>query len=302
MEQMGRIGGLGMIKPELVVDAKARLGEGPCWDAVNQLLYWVDIPNKSVHIFNPEKNSTKTIVTSQFVSAVVTRDSGGLILAMENGFYALDLDTEELTLIGDPESDKPNNRFNDGKCDALGRFWAGTMAFDESPGKGALYCLEKDLSIRKIFDGVTVSNGIAWDRDNKTMFYIDTPIKKVIAFDFDLEQGNLSHSREIINFPEGEGFPDGMNMDQEGMLWIAHWDGGRLSRWNPKTGEQIESIEIPAPRVTSCVFGGRHLDELYITTAREGMTDEELERFPLAGGLFKVTPGIKGVRTYGFGG
>jgi sugar lactone lactonase YvrE len=291
-----------MNKPELVVDAKAVLGEGPSWDEEKQLLYWVDIPSQIVHIYNPASNTHKTINTGQYVSTIVPRNSGGLILAMHHGFYALDTDTELLTHLTDPESDKPSNRFNDGKCDPDGRLWAGTMAIDESLHKGALYCLEKDLSVKKVLDGVSISNGTAWDKENKTMYYIDTPTKQVVAFDFDINIGSISNKRVIINIPEGEGFPDGMNIDQEGMLWIAHWEGAQISRWNPEIGEKIDSISVPATRVTSCVFGGEYLDELYITTARVGMSEEEIQKYPHAGGIFKVKPGVKGVKTYGFDG
>lgn len=291
-----------MNKPELVVDAKALLGEGPSWDEEKQLLYWVDIPNQNIYVYNPASNTHKIINTGQYVSTIVPRNSGGLILAMHHGFYALDIDTEVLTLLVDPESDKPSNRFNDGKCDVYGRLWAGTMAIDESLHKGALYCLEKDLSVKKVLDGVSISNGTAWDKENKTMYYIDTPTKQVVAFDFDIKIGSISNKRVIINIPEGEGFPDGMNIDQEGMLWIAHWEGAQISRWNPETGKKIDSISVPATRVTSCVFGGENLDELYITTARVGMSEEEIEKHPHAGGIFKVKPGVKGVKSYGFGG
>jgi sugar lactone lactonase YvrE len=293
---------MGMKKAELVVDVKAQLGEGPCWDEAKQLLYWVDIPNHQVHIYSPDKNSVKTIDTNQYVSAVVPIESGGLLLAMHHGLYTLDLESESFTPFGDPEKNKPGNRFNDGKCDARGRFWAGTMAIDESPNMGALYCLDKDLSIRKVLDGTSISNGLAWDYGNRTMYFIDTPTKKVAAFDYDLESGSLSNKRDCIHFPDGEGFPDGMTIDQEGMLWIAHWDGGQISRWNPATGEKLDSIQVPAPRVTSCVFAGEKLNELYITTARVGMSDEELELYPYAGGLFKVKLEVKGTKTFGFGG
>lgn len=293
-----------MIKPELVLDAKALLGEGPCWDDTYNLLYWVDIAAYNVHIFNPIDRRDKVIHTKQYVGAAIPRSSGGLILAMRHGFYHLDLETEALNFITDPESDKPFNRFNDAKCDASGRLWAGTMGLDESVGKkeGALYSLDKDLNVKKVLGDVGISNGIAWDENSETMYYIDTPTKQITAFDFDMQTGDISNKRVIIEFPEGVGFPDGMNIDSEGMLWIAHWGGSQVSRWNPATGVQIDSISIPALQVTSCVFGGVNLDELYITTARIGMSQDELEQYPHAGGLFMAKPGVKGVKTYQFQG
>jgi sugar lactone lactonase YvrE len=291
-----------MKKAELVVDAKASLGEGPSWDAEKNLLYWVDIPGEKVHIYDPVNNTDRTVSTGQFVSTVVPANSGELILTMHHGFYSLDLETEELNPIVDPESHISKNRFNDGKCDAAGRFWAGTMAINESKEKGALYCLEKDFSVKKVLDQVSISNGIAWDDRNKTMYYIDTPTKKIVAFDFELDSGTINNKRIIIDFPKGKGFPDGMNIDAEGMLWIAHWDGSKVSRWNPNNGEMLDSISVPVSKVTSCAFGGKNLDELYITTARVGLSEEELSSQLHAGGLFKVIPGVKGTETYKFDG
>lgn len=291
-----------MSELELVIDARATLGEGPSWDAKNQLLYWVDIRGKKVHIYDPKSNNSRSIDTGQQVGALVPRDSGGLILAMQQGFYALDVETGELTGIADPEEHLPNNRFNDGKCDAAGRFWAGTMDNDEVATTGALYCLEKDLTVRKIFDQVGISNGIAWESDNKTMYYIDTPTRQVVAFDFDLDSGTLSNKRVVVHFPEGEGFPDGMTIDAEEMIWVAHWGGYQLSRWNPRTGEKLESIPVPAANVSSCVFGGENLDELYITTARKGLDEDTLSKYPHTGGVFRLKTKVKGSPTYRFGG
>lgn len=286
---------------ELVLDAKASLGEGPSWDDKKGLLYWVDIIGEKIHVFDPVKEKDRTIQMGQFVTAVVPGGTDELILAMHHGLYRLNLEKEELSFIADPESQYPDNRFNDGKCDASGRFWAGTMATDESANKGAFYCLEKDYTVRKIFDGVTISNGMAWDESNKTMYYIDTPTQKVVAFDFDLASGSVENKRTALVFPDGKGYPDGMTIDEEGMLWIAHWGGSMISRWHPNTGECLDSVSVPASQVTSCVFGGKRLDELYITTARNGLTSEELASQPSAGGLFKVKPGVRGTRTHRFG-
>jgi sugar lactone lactonase YvrE len=284
---------------ELVYDAKVALGEGPSWDAANQLLYWVDILSQKLYIYDPRSNESRAIHTGQLIGAVVPRKEGGVVLAMQNGFYTLDLDTEQLTPIIDPEQDQPTNRFNDGKCDANGRFWAGTMNLNESEPTGSLYCMEEG-HVRKVLSDVTISNGIAWTKDNKTMYYIDTPTKQVVAFDFDLQHATLSNKRTVVTIPEGEGFPDGMNIDDEDMIWVAHWDGYQVSRWNPNTGEKLESIKVPAAKVTSCVFAGVDLDELYITTARTGLSEEELKSQPHAGGLFRIKTTVRGSKTYGF--
>lgn len=285
---------------ELVLDLKATLGEGPCWDSENQLLYWVDSLEKKVFKYNPVTNENREIQLDQYVGSLVLKNNHEAILALENGFYHLDLSTEKLTLIKELEKDLPNNRFNDGKCDAYGRFWAGSMNHFYKRGQGALYCLHPNLQVEKKLDNIGISNGIAWSLDNKFMYYIDTLTKKVCRFDYDLATGAIKNPINIIEFPEGEGWPDGMTIDEEGMLWIAHWEGGKVSRWNPDTGEQIFSIEIPALKVTSCTFGGKDLDELYITTARVDLSEEQLNKYPLSGGLFRVKLAVKGRQTYRF--
>jgi len=287
---------------ELVLDLKATLGEGPCWDSRSGTLYWVDIKQNELHAYRPEQGTNRTITLDQMVGAVVPRQEGGLVLALQHGFYLLDLETEQLTFIDDPESDKTENRFNDGKCDAAGRFWAGTLSFDEKEPIAALYVLEKDRRVRKVLDGITVSNGLGWSPDGGTMYYIDSPTKKVVAYDYDVESGSLGQARTVVTIPEGGGFPDGMTVDAEGMLWVAQWDGWQVSRWNPQTGEQIGKISLPAARVTSCTFGGERLDELYITTARTGLSEEELAKQPHAGGVFRVKPGVVGLPTHMYGG
>ena len=289
-------------KVELVFDAQAELGEGPSWDGKNQLLYWVDILSKKVCIFNPKTEENREIHLEQMASAVVPRESGGLVLSMENGFYFLDTNTEELTPITDPESHLPLNRFNDGKCDPKGRFWAGSMHLEELEGEGSLYVLDTDLQTTKKIDETTISNGLAWSPDNQYFYFTDTPTMKIVRYEYNLHTGEIKNPEPVIHFPESEGYPDGMTIDGEGMLWIAHWSGNRVSRWNPETGEQILSINIPALNVTSCTFGGEDLSELYITTARKGMTEEELEKFPLSGGVFRVKVGIHGAPTYTFKG
>jgi len=289
-----------MEKLELILDARATLGEGPCWDSKKKVLYWVDVVEQKVHIFDPKTGKDESINVGQQVGAVVPRKSGGLILALRNGFYALDLVTKELTAIVDPEADLPGNRFNDGKCDAAGRFWAGTMEDAEENVTGSLYRLDSDLSVTRVLDGVAISNGIAWEKDNQTMYFIDSPTKQVVAFDFDLETGRLDNKRTVVTIPDGEGIPDGMTIDSQGMLWVAQWGGYQVSRWNPNTGERIGAIKLPVGQVTSCVFGGEKLDELYITTASRGLDEDQLKEQPYAGGLFRVKTGVTGTITYEF--
>jgi sugar lactone lactonase YvrE len=285
---------------ELVLDAKAMLGEGPSWDAASGRLHWVDIVRGEVHSYDPATGTDGKYAIGQMVGAAVTDGNGKFILAAQHGFMEFDPETRSLTAIADPESHIPGNRFNDGKCDAEGRFWAGTMKMQAQDTTGALYCLHADLRVERKVANVQCSNGIAWSPDHTAMYYIDTPTRQVVRYDFDLETGRIAGGRPILEFPEGEGFPDGMTSDAEGNLWIAHWDGYGVSCWDPRTGKRLDKIGVPAARVTSCVFGGSRLDELYITTAREGLSDAELAGQPLAGGIFRYSPGVRGMPSYSF--
>lgn len=287
---------------ELVLDAKAKLGEGPIWDADRQLLYWVNILDNELHIYKPSTEQDRVIDVGQYVGTVVPRRAGGVMLALHNGFAHLDLETEQLTPLTDPEVHLPDNRFNDGKCDAAGRFWAGTMSLKGGKKVGSLYRLDPDHTVHKMLEEVTTSNGIAWSFDNDIMYYIDTPTGTVDAFDFDLETGTISNRRTVITFPDGVGKPDGMTADSDGMLWVAHWGGGRVTRWDPHAGQLLQTVEVPAPNVTACAFGGSDLDQFYITTARNGLDDATLAQYPHAGGLFRTFVGVRGIRACEFAG
>ncbi|MCL6456469.1 MAG: SMP-30/gluconolactonase/LRE family protein [Gorillibacterium sp.] len=290
------------MKLEIVVDAQAVLGEGPCWDAVRKVLYWVDIEGFLIHEFNPADHTDRVFPVGQYVGAVVPRESGGLVWVGRDGFYSLNLMTEQLAPLVVPVESIETNRFNDGKCDPAGRFWAGTMSTNGGEKQGTLYRLDLDQTVHPMIQAVTISNGLAWSADAKTLYYIDTPTNCVVAYAYHMETGEIASPRTVITFPQGEGYPDGMTIDEEGMLWVAHWGGWKVSRFDPRTGERIAEISVPAAQVTSCAFGGDHLDELYITTARTGLSQDELDKQPAAGGLFRVRPGVRGTPTFTFGG
>jgi len=288
---------------ELVHDGRALLGEGPIWDVRQGVLYWVDILGHALHLFDPVTGQDRAINVGQPVGTVVPRTAGGVMLALRDGFASLDLETEELRLICDPEAHLPDNRFNDGKCDPAGRFWAGTMRLAEDrTGAGSLYCLDRDLTVRKMWSKVTVSNGIAWSLDATTMYYIDTPTCAVVAFDYDLATAAIANPRPVISTPDGPGRPDGMTIDAEGMLWVAYWDGWSVVRWDPRDGRELARIAVPAARTTACWFGGPDLGDLYITSARAGLSETALAGQPHAGALFRARPGVRGLPAFEFGG
>ncbi|MFW6171804.1 MAG: SMP-30/gluconolactonase/LRE family protein [Planctomycetota bacterium] len=280
---------------DVVVDARAELGEGPVWDSRSECLFWVDIEAGKLHAHEPRGEPDRVWDVGCKVGAAVPREvPGEMILATAHGFELFDLNTSRKTRVADPESDLPDNRFNDGKCDSEGRFWAGTMSMVRQPGAASLYVLSTDRVVQKVFDGVTTSNGLDWSPDQRSMYYIDTPTMKVRKFDFDSLSGTIADERVVVEFPDGVGRPDGMTVDAEGMLWIAHWDGGRVSRWNPDTGKLLDMVRLPVNRVTSCAFGGSDLKTLFVTTARHGLDEAALAQQPHAGSLFAVRPGVGG--------
>ncbi|MDX1523955.1 MAG: SMP-30/gluconolactonase/LRE family protein [Anaerolineae bacterium] len=287
----------------LFVDHLAELGEGPGWDAAAQRLYWVDIYGQALHLFTPASGLHRIIPMPAKIGCAVPKTSGGMLVALQNGLFTLDLDSEMLTAIADPEAGLPHNRFNDGKCDPRGRFLAGTMDDREiGIAAGSLYSVEADLSIRRLFDGVTISNGIGFSPDHKTMYYIDSPTRLVVAFDYDLETGDVRNRRIVVTIPEGWGDPDGMTTDTEGMLWVALWSGESVTRWNPATGELLERIPVPALNVSSCTFGGPEMNELFLTTARKGTDPATLAKYPKTGAVFRHKTNVVGMENFVFAG
>ena len=196
--------------------------------------------------------------------------------------------------IADPERDTPANRFNDGKCDPAGRLWAGTMEFDGEPDRGALYCLDTDGTVTRKFGNVTISNGIVWSLDGRTMYYIDTGRNNVRAYDYDVATGAIGNERVTVT-NEGSGHFDGMTMDAEGMVWVAIFGGSAVRRYDPESGALLDAIELPMSQITSCAFGGPDLTDLYVTSACLRLSESERSSEPLAGSLVRVIPGVKGL-------
>lgn len=288
--------------PELVLEAKSELGEGPSWDSRNRVLYWVDIFRGIVHVYDPDESKDKVVQAGHYVSSVVPRKSGGVAVTLQHGFYTLDLEEGRPTLLAEVEKSLTGNRFNDGKCDPAGRFWAGTMDIGEKSPFGALYVLEGGKDVKKVLEAVTISNGLGWSPDKRTMYYIDTPTRCISAFDYSERTGEIENRRTAIDMSDQPGYPDGMTVDEEGMIWVAHWGGGRVTRFDPRTARALEHVEIPASQVTSCCFGGEGLRQLYVTTARGGLDSDAVTKEPQAGGLFMFEPEVRGLPTFAFDG
>ncbi len=290
-------------KAEPIVQQGARLGEGALWHPPTQRLFWVDIMGQTVFIFDPASGENRSINVGTDVGTVVSRKSGGVMLGVKGGFAALDLETETLVEIAMIETDLPNNRFNDGKCDPAGRFWAGSMAYDFAKGAGSLYCMERDLSVRKVLPDVSISNGLVWTADRATLYYIDSLTFQIAAFDYDVDSGEIANRRVVLELPEEVGFLDGMSIDADGNLWVAIYGAGEVRCFNPAGGELLDTVEIPGAKlITSCAFGGPNLNDLYITSASDGLTEQQKQQQPLAGSLFKAEMDVTGVPAFEFAG
>ena len=290
-----------MNTPELVLDAKAQLGEGPSWDAATKTLYWINIYAGEIHAFSPESGSDRIIHVGESIGCLATTKTGGLIIASQSGIARFDPVNGRRTPLTSPEAHLPGNRFNDGKCDPAGRFLAGTMDNAEVEASGSLYSLSPDGTVKTLLTGVRISNGLTWSPDYRTFYYIDTPTSTVVAYAYDIASGDISQPREAILIPAELGWPDGMTSDLEGNLWIAMWGGAALTKWDPASGRLLMTIPIPALNVTSCAFGGEGLTDLYITSARKGLTEQQLAQYPLTGGLFRLQSDVQGMPTFEFG-
>lgn len=270
-----------------VLNKPCLLGEGPIWDTNTQTLWWVDILEGTVHRYCPDDETFQQINLQQTVSSIALRKNGGCIITLKNGFAYLDPQNGRLKPIVSLKEDISVNRFNDGKCDSAGRFWAGTMNMEDPINQtAALYFLDPDLRVSTVIEGVACSNGLAWDIERSKFYFIDTPTRQVVAYDYEDTTGKISNKKTAVHIPSKDGLPDGMTIDSEGMLWVALWDGWAVARYNPTTGECLTKIGLPVAKVTSCTFGGKNLNDLYITTARAGLTEEELALQPLAGCTF----------------
>ncbi|MEZ4780008.1 MAG: SMP-30/gluconolactonase/LRE family protein [Flavobacteriaceae bacterium] len=286
---------------ELELELPAQLGEGAFWNYKTQQLYWIDILEKKLYRYTPATKENQSFMMPSRIGTVVPQTDSTAVVALEDGVYIQNTQSGTLTLLSDVEADQPENRFNDGKCDPNGNFWVGSMHLAEKNPVAKLYKVNPKGETTAMLDSITISNGIVWTKDAKTMYYIDTPTTKIRAFDFDVATATISNERVAVEVPNELGFPDGMAIDENDHLWVGMWNGNAVICFNPITGTVIDRIEIPAHNVTSCAFGGPNLDLLYITTASVDMTAEEKTKYPLAGSVFVVKPGVKGVPSSFFG-
>lgn len=285
--------------PRCVADVRAVLGEGPVWVEAEQALYWLDIKGRS--IFRLDSAGRTTQWTTPFrIGCMAPRRTGGFIAGSERGLAEIDPATGRFEVFANPEEDRPGNRFNDGRTDRQGRFWAGTMDDSERQASGALYRIDPDLGWSLVDDGYRVTNGPAFDPAGARMYVTDSALRTIYAFDLDAD-GAATRRRVFAQFAQGDGYPDGMTVDCNGDLWVAFWDGWCVRRLSPD-GQVVERIALPVQRPTSCAFGGPSLDRLYVTSATVGLGADALAMQPCAGGLFLLHTGALGVADIPFAG
>jgi sugar lactone lactonase YvrE len=292
-------------QPVCIYEARNICGEGPVWDGQEQALYWTDIVAKKIFRRREADGRVTEWPVPTNVGAFALRKKGGAVIALRTGFAFFDFEGGTLQGVAHLTFGRPDVRFNDGKCDSRGRFWCGTChevtdLKDKLP-IGSLYRLDPDLTLHQIVQGIKTSNGIDWSPDGRTMYYADTPTLRIDAFDFDAQSGSLSNRRVFKEVVPRCGRPDGLAIDAEGCIWSAHWDGWRITRYRPD-GTIDRVVRFPVQNVTSCVFGGADLQTLYVTTATEELSSEELAQQPLAGGLFMLRPGVPGMPMHRFAG
>jgi sugar lactone lactonase YvrE len=282
-------------KVDLALDSRAELAEGPAWDPDQQCLMWVDILVGRVHLFHPTKDVDKSISIGCTVGAALPRQDGRIALAIADGFGAMDPESGTWEVTTAVEAGQPAQRMNDAGVDPQGRLWAGTMsAGDPVEGSGKLYRLNGDGSVDVMLDRVTISNGIGWSPDGYTMYYVDSPTQRLDRFTYSPDEGGISNRQQLVEVPHAAGSPDGLAVDADGCIWVAVWFSSRLHRYTPD-GKLDAVVDLPVSQPSSCAFGGPDLDVLYVTTARLGMTPQQLHSQPLAGGIFAVDTGVSGL-------
>lgn len=280
------------------IPSQCFLGEGPLWIAKLGCFFWVDIEKGNLHRYHLVTEQLEIRHFPHRLAVVLEGQNGKLILGLDRRLVRYDWETEVIEELCEVESDLTLNRFNDGKVDPKGRIWIGTLSTLFTEGAGSLYRIGPDFQPKVQLENLTISNGMAWTADQKTFFFIDTPTKKIQEFAFDPKSGAIEFRRIAVEIPEGLGFPDGMCIDREGMLWVAHYAGSGVYCWNPKTGDLVDKIELPVPNVTSCCLGGENLDIMLVTTAQENLTGDDLKNFPQSGDVFLVKLEVGGLESF----
>jgi L-arabinonolactonase len=277
------------------------LGEVPVWDVTEQALYWVDIEGKLLQRLHEPSGEVRVWHLPERIGSFALREKGGLVCAFASGFAFFDPETEAIDWIARPEADIPTNRFNDGKCDRHGRFWAGTMDDGLAAHSGSLYRLDPDLTVHKMDSGVGIANALSWSPDDRTFYFADTLDREIRAYDYDAALGRIRNKRLFAHTRDDPGVPDGSTIDAEGFMWNAQWDGWRLTRYAPD-GRVDRIVRLPVQKPTSCIFGGPDLRTLFVTSAIWDHSAKDLTTQPWAGSLLALDVGVAGLPETRFAG
>ncbi len=269
------------------------LGEGPTWCVREQALYWVSIRQPAVRRYHPASGRVDCWAMPEFVGSLAVRAKGGLIVALRSSLAFFDPEARSLTQLAAPEAHLEDHRFNDGKCDRQGRFWAGTMHDVTRAPVGSLYRLDAAGECKSMLSGISIPNSLAWSVDGGKMYFADSLTRTIFVHDFDIDSGELGAKREFVRI-QAPAIPDGAAMDEENHLWVAIYDGWKIHRYSPD-GKLQKVIDLPVQRPTMVAFGGTDLRTLYITTASQKLTAEELAQQPLAGALLSMSVEVGGV-------
>ena len=279
---------------ECVLDVKASLGECPVWSTDEQVLYWVDINAPSLNRFDPQSGGNVAWPMPSSIGSFALRREGGFVAALRDGIWLVNRAGTLGERMAEAPYDPLHHRFNDGRADRGGRFWVGTMNERHDGATGALYCLDRYFTLTRIFDGVTISNGLSWSPDDVTLYHADTATRTISAYAFDAAKGAVDGKRTFAHFTNEVERPDGAAVDSEGCYWIAFYRGGKLARLSP-AGERIGEYAVPAMCPTMCAFGGPDLRTLYVTSARQNREPAELAALPQSGGVFSMRVDVPGL-------
>jgi L-arabinonolactonase len=290
-----------MAAVDCVLPSASLLGEGALWDVAAQALWWLDIKGRLIHRFDPASGANTSWPTPQDVGSLALRAQGGLVVAMGHGFFAFDPASGRFDVLVEPEARMPENRFNDGKPDRQGRFWAGSLHDPETRPNGSLYRLDADLSWQRLVEGITASNALAFAPDGRTLYFGDSPLRTVWAWDLDPDDGSIRNRRVFLELAPGDGAPDGAAVDAEGGYWLTQPGAWTVARYNPR-GRRDRTIRLPVRNPTCIAFGGADLRTLYCTTCRWGLSEADQQAQPLAGHLFALQVDVAGLPDAAFAG
>jgi len=286
---------------ELCARFNAFLGEGPVWDEDQQALWWVDIFDRLVHRFDPKSGEDECYTFDEPVGAVALRGSGGLVVVLASRVVTWAAGSPRREVVAQLAGEEARHRLNDARCDHNGNLWVGSVSEDKQPNAASLYRLDTAGRLQPILRGVTISNGLDWTPSGDEFYYIDSPTQSIDVFRFAADSGRLDDRRVAVSIASTDGLPDGMTVDADGFIWVALYGGGRVRRYAPDGMLDME-IQLPVSQVTSCTFGGPDLMDLYITTGRKDLPDDQAHAQPLAGALFRCRPGVRGRLPQPFGG